>query len=254
MSVEFSKFPSDAAWRKIYASSPFKPMFSLLNEIQYHNPVRKGVDAFAKEIKIQGLLLELQHRLCDAGKSYVLMMFYSKQGIPDKRWHISPGSRGSSVEYFPDFEDRHFEIKGWFDFYADTLYYKLFSAWDIVGHILNVKCNLGLSRASFHNAVCVAIEQNSASYTHWSQIVTSSVFRKAKGIRHDITHNYLPSTTGMTIGLKEYSIGGKRKRKEYRFGMKKYLPSDEIVANLDQALDLFKITLEKVQHELGCAT
>ena len=77
--------------------------------------------------------------MTDVATSYVLTMFYYGKGIPDKRWYISPGRNGASIQYYPDFADVHFQIKAWFDFYSDVLYYKLFSAWDLMGHVLNVQ-------------------------------------------------------------------------------------------------------------------
>lgn len=56
------------------------------------------------------------------------------------------GRSGQSVEYFPDVQENHFIIKGWFHYYADTFYQKLFAAWALVGHLLNDIFGLGPKR------------------------------------------------------------------------------------------------------------
>lgn len=105
-------------------------------------------------MELQIYLHEVRQRLGGVARSYILMMYYYGKGIPDKRPYVSPSKDGHSVQYYPDFTERqHFHIKGWFDFYSDTFYYKLFSAWALIGHMINVAYGLGIKKADFSKAV-----------------------------------------------------------------------------------------------------
>jgi hypothetical protein len=41
-------------------------------------------------------------------RNYTYTMFYYNQGIPDEVWYKSPGSKGQSVELFPDFKEEDY--------------------------------------------------------------------------------------------------------------------------------------------------
>ena len=232
MSTIFFGFPSHEDWKRIYNDSPFDRLFSLLDSFQNKGHASQGIDGFTKAIELHGLIYEVQQRLSDVRRSYILMMFYYKQGIPDQRWYISPGRNGESVQYYPDFEERHFHIKGWFDYYSDTLYYKLFSAWDVVGHILNVKYDLKVDMVYFGKAVEALKSKHPSLHANFAGVRESPVFKKASTIRNDITHNYLPNTAGMAVY---------RGSKSTTVGLKKYVPSDEIIANVQEILELFAL-------------
>ena len=80
-------------------------------------------------------------------------MFHFTKGVPDDEWFISPGKNGESIQYYPHFEEKDHFTKAQFDYYADIFYYKLFSAWDTVGHVLNVLYELEIDKATFNEAV-----------------------------------------------------------------------------------------------------
>jgi hypothetical protein len=201
-----------------------------------------GVDAFAKAIELDGLHFEMHDRVSAAATSYVLMVFYFEQGIPDKRWRQSPGKNGSSISYFPDFRPRHFRLKGWFDFYADVFYYKLFSAWDLMGHVLNVRHSLKLPLPDFVSAMEALGRKDPVGRKAWDPIFGSHIFRDVRQIRNKITHGYSPNTTGMSVSREESILDGK-KSITYGFGLKKYLPSNEILSMANKGIDLFERSL-----------
>lgn len=237
MSTPFFEFPTHEDWKRIYEASPFEAIFSRMDVFQAKKHMGDGLEGALKAIEVDSLIYETQQRLGDVGRSFILMMFYYEKGIPDKRWYVSPGSRGGSIEYFPDFEKQHFAIKGWFDFYSDTLYYKLFSSWDLIGHILNIKYDLEIDRIYFRTTVKALEGKEPTMYAKLTSILNSPVYQSASRIRNDITHNYLPNTTGMAISRDGRAIS---------IGLKKYVPSDEIVNNIQQTLDLFALTLQHI--------
>ncbi len=233
MSSVFFEFPTQEEWKRIYKASPFEELYSALDRVTQRSDWSD--DVFIT-LEVRGYLNELMHRFADTFKSYQMMMFYYEKGIPDQRWYSSPGKQGESMQYFPDFENHHVYIKAWFDFYSDTLYYKLFSAWDIIGHILNVKYSLNIrkDRVNFREAVQRLKNRDETLFERLDALINSPSYQEAKRVRNDITHNYLPNVPGMAVF---------REDRFDAWGVKKYIRSNEVVANIKEALDLFGKTM-----------
>lgn len=195
------EFPTRIDWKRIYNSSPFKGLCSLISQLENSGfGTGNNVQEFPAGMELLGYLYEVKQRLGDVTISYIFMMYYYEKGIPDKCWYISPSKDGHSVQYFPDFAEKHFHIKGWFDFYSDTFYYKLFSAWDSVGHMINVAYGLSVKKVSFSTAVkALNNRRNEILYKRLKELQNSTGFVKAKEIRNDIAHNYLPNTPRIRI-------------------------------------------------------
>lgn len=266
MSTDVLEFPTVADWERIYNSSPFKELYSLLSQIDTTN---FGIDSYAQEflagMEMEDYLYELKLRFADIVASYIFTMYYYEKGIPDKRWYVSDGH---SIQYFPDFAEIHFHHKRWFNFYSEIFYYKLFSAWDSIGHMMNVACCLGLDANKVHfNRVVESLNNkgNTKLYERLNELKNSASFFRASRIRHDITHNYLPNVPGVRIcrgdnpkppissGFKPilkvtYKYKGKDNKsktvKTTKLGLYPYITSDEIVANIQEALGLFAQTIE----------
>jgi len=233
----YFEFPTNEDWKRLYNAASFDKIFSFLDDFAAKSRPGSGWTGLTKAIELNGCIYEIQHRLADTSRSHILMMFYYEKGIPDKRWYISPGKNGESVQYFPDFEEEHFYIKGWFDFYSDVFYYKLFSTWDLIGHALNVKYDLGVKRVDFGKAVRALEGKNRPLHDNLESIRNAPAFQTAKKIRDNITHNSLPNTVGMAV------------YKGDRFetvGLKHYTTSDEIVANVRETVALLEATMQHI--------
>jgi len=234
MSTVFFEFPTREDWRRIHNASAFKKIFSVLDSLEEREYL---TDDFTKDLELKGWFYEIRQRIEDTAISYCFMMFYYEKGIPDKRWYISPGTNGESIQYYPDFEEVHFRIKMWFDFFSDTLYYKLFSAWDLVGHVMNVKYSLKIPKKDVYFGTAVKALRCKGKNVHdcLKNVKDKQAYEKARRIRIDITHNYLPHTAHMVVhsGSKSTTID-----------LKQYIPSEEIVTNVREALELFAETLQ----------
>jgi len=199
-----------------------------------------SIDAFSRSIELETWVVHLQNRIYDVWKSYVLLTYYFEMGIPDAKWHISPGKHGESVQYYPNFKEKHFKIKREFDYYVDVFYYKIFSAWDTVGHVLNVLHNLKIKKPTFS---LVAEKMKSANINLCEElniIVKHSHFEKAKELRNNITHNYLPSS--IDAGIRRES------KSKISFGIGSYTTSKEFYENILNSLDLFAMTLSCIKQ------
>jgi len=229
-------FPTRADWKRIYNSSPFQGLSSLLTQLESSDLGRKeeSEDRLGL-LELQRYLHEVKQRLGDCLRSYVLMIYYYEKGIPDKRWYQSPGRDGHTIQYYPDFTDTHFRIKGWFDFYADTFYYKLFSAWDLVGHTMKVAYGLPVKKVYFTTVVEALSKKNKPLYDCLKELQDSPAFSTARTIRNDITHNCLPSVAAFGVCRSDDS-------KSVSLNVS-YTTSDEVVANAQEALLLFAKTI-----------
>ena len=170
-----------------------------------------------------------------------MMVFYFCKGIPDDEWYISPGKKGQSVEYFPHFEKQHHLTKAWFDYYADVFYYKLFSAWDTLGHLLNIMYGLEVDKPSFNRVLKKLKAIRPDLYTELKNLEDSPEFEQARKTRHDITHNLLPGHVGP--GVQRVS------KNDITFGVGSYTPSAKIKENAIKFLNLFGAALDAIKKQ-----
>ena len=234
MSTELFEFPTREDWKRIHSVSAFKKIYSVLDSLESSEHLTGD---FARDLELKGWFYEIRQRVEDTAISYFFMMFYYEKGIPDKRWYSSPGINGASVQYYPDFEEVHFHIKRWFDFFSDTLYYKLFSAWDLIGHILKVKYDLEIKEREvyFSTAFKKLGDKEKNLRRCLKKVKDSPVYKEALKIRNNITHNYLPNTAHMVV---------LRHSQSTTIDLKEYKTSEEIVTNVRGTLELFAETLQ----------
>jgi hypothetical protein len=199
-----------------------------------------SIDVFSRGIELETWVNHLQNRIYDVWKSYVFLTYYFEMGIPDDEWYSSPGKHGESVQYYPNFEEAHFKIKSEFDYYVDVFYYKIFSAWDTVGHVLNVLHNLKIKKPSFASAIKKLELVNIDLYERLRAITNCSHFKKAKKLRDNITHNYLPSS--IDAGIK------REPKSKISFGIGSYTTSKEFYKNILNSLGLFAKTLDCIKQ------
>jgi len=217
----YPEFPTKEDWTRIYNASQFENIFSLLDRFDELIPTSNDLLDLPTTIELQSLVPEITHRLGDTGKSYLLMMFYYEQGIPDDPAFISPGMQGQTVQFYPNMD------------------FKLFSAWDLIGHFLNVKYGLGVEKVDFNKAVTNLKSKNVGPFKNLGKLKSSPAFKTASILRNNITHNRLPNTLGMEVTRKVTRIGP-----AIDIGLKIYFPAAEIVANTRETLSLFASTIE----------
>jgi hypothetical protein len=234
------ELPTSARIAELYHASPFPAIIAAVLEMDSTNRGPKPIMAGLRAMHASGLLLQLDHRLVDAATAYCIALHYFNTGIPDDEWHLSPGRSGASVEYFPNFEAEHFRIKQWFDFFADAFYYKLFTAWDVVGHILNASLSLGLEphKVTFKAAVQALRAAPNELFDALNHLVSDPYFVEGSAIRNDITHNYLPYSTGIAVSFTESRVA---------VGLLPYITSRRIVSSMDALLRLFSESLAAIR-------
>lgn len=232
--MPLAKFPTQNEWQRLINTKSFP---ALSERVMHWIPVSssgEGLLAMTRDIRIRELVLQLQHRLSDVAKSYFLMRYYFEKGIPDEEWYHSPGKDGASIEYLPHFDEEHYLTKEWFDYFADVFYYKLFSSWDIIGHILDTRYRLNIKRVNFSRAIREIEEKDLSLYTELQKIREHPDFESARQIRNDITHNFSPSSPGLSVEIDDTSAS---------VGVRDYIPANEIRENAQSVLELFERTL-----------
>lgn len=239
--MTFVDFPSQEDLTRIHQQSPCIGFKAQLRELLESLDFGEGIESFVSSIEFQELVMQLHHREVDAAKSYVMLYYYYEQGIPDDEWFLSPGKDGSSVQYFPHFEERHHHIKDWFDYFSDTFYYKLFSAWDTTGHILNAYFSLGIDEdwVTFSRAINMLRSVQPDLWMSLDSILESSAYKRARKLRNDITHNYLPGSAGLSLDRKKSETA-----ETITVGIRPYTTSREIMENADEVLLVFRATID----------
>lgn len=238
------ELPTPDEWQAIFKSSPAAELLALARGPFKRADRLAGIDAFAQSVALSRLEMEVHNRVLDVARAFVFMTFYYQRGIPDGRWQISPGRNGQSIEYFPDFEEHHFVIKGWFDFYCDTFYQKLFSAWSILGHLLNIEYALGIKErdVDFIPAVRRVASVDAELARKLQSVVQHASFTAAQRLRHDITHNEAPTSTGMTVTRHESD-----EAVVYAMGTRAYTTSAVFMENAQSTIALLNESLRTLQ-------
>lgn len=242
--MTFSRFPKSEEWNEIYSSTSFEHISERLRSVVAKRITTSSLADFMRKIEVNEQFMQLQNRLADVAKSYVLMTHFYNQGIPDENWRQSPGSSGASVEYFPDFEEEHFLIKEWFDFYADTYYFKIFSFWDGIGHVLTAVYDLGISRqgVTLSRALKALRESQKEVASDWNELVQDRAFIQGRRLRNDIVHNFLPGSVGMRVKQGNYKSS---------LGIRQYTPSTVIMENCRQMIILVSSAVRILEKQVG---
>src|SRR5687767_4681425 len=138
------EIPTKDEWIAIQESYPFERLEIDRADFKYSIHPDGTMEAWRDSLPVTSWQSHLINRLIQTRWSWVMMMYFFGKGIPDDEWRISPGRNGESVEYFPHFTTEHHLIKAQFNYYEDFFYYRLYSAWDTLGHILNLIYVLGI--------------------------------------------------------------------------------------------------------------
>lgn len=244
MAENFFDFPSEEDWLSIEQNSSIDNLFTLLDEckLKIIDENHGALDSTTL-LSLDGFIYDLYHRIGYVGLSYIFMEFYHQKGIPDEKLHAE--SSGEDNYWFPNFEKKHWNIKRWFDYFSDIFYYQIFSSWDGVGHLINEQYQLGLDLddVSFRRIIKPLKNANQELSQKLQDLIDSDVYKTALRIRNDIAHKHLPNVPGMiVVKQKSPSIGLSGRS----YASKNYVPSNQIIVNSKDFLDLFAKTLQAI--------
>lgn len=241
------EFPTEEDWRELSAKYPFGQLQIRVGEFEFAGETGDGFDVVYGRSEVLHWTVNLQHRLVSAYQSCLIVLFYYKLGIPDDEWYMSPGRSGTSIEYLPHLTKRHRKIKYQFDFFTDVFYYKSFSAWEAIGHLLFVIYALELNKKekiNFKLGVSKLEKVRPALYTKLDSIKSDDAFKLANKIRDDIAHNYPPHTVSARLmRFKTETENG------ISDGGANYTPSTTIKENITAMLQLLAKAIEALREQ-----
>ncbi|MFZ1699466.1 MAG: Cthe_2314 family HEPN domain-containing protein [Pyrinomonadaceae bacterium] len=184
----------------------------------------------------------LSNRLIRTKWSYVIMIFHFRKGIPDDEWVISPGRRGQSAEYLLHFEKDDRIRKAQFDYFADIFFFKLYSCFDTIGHLLHMVYDLGLTKPDFHRSVKKLADVRPDLFEKLNSVVESDGFRDLKEIRHGVAHRELPGHIGGMVTKVSPSM--------FTIGTGAYMPSRKVVAIAQQSLRTLVKAMTEIRSQI----
>lgn len=237
--------PTKEEYKNLLDSYPFDESVISSDSFNYTIHPENSIELLYASNQIQTWQIHLANRMYQTRWSWVLLNHLFNKGIPDDEWYISPGKSGSSVEYFPHFEKNHHIIKAQFDYFSDVFYYKLFSAWDNLGHILDNMYGLEIKKVDFHKAVEALKDVKSTLHSNLNSLMESEDFKNMKEFRHSSTHNELLGNVGS--GMAKFS---NKTASGITFGVGNYTTSLQIKNNADKSLILLTQAIEFIKEQV----
>jgi hypothetical protein len=239
---QYLDYPSQEEWVKIEENSEIN---SLYLDIE-HITVGSGLLSIYYSSEMNSWLQLFNNRLGQARISYVFLSHYYNKGIPDDEWYRSPGDTGQSIQYFPHFSEEHYNFKLMFDFYAETFYNKLYSAWDTIYHLVNIYYRFDV-KPNFRFSVNVMKELlaiDEVAHAILDSAKKSKEFITFKELRNNIIHNFAPNDISSGMMKTNISEGmllpdGKLAAKngiQISMSVGKYTPSRVFKENIDQTI------------------
>lgn len=198
-----------------------------------------------ENLELDYLIREFNNKRFSLIINYSLAKKYLEKGIPDNPYYQSPGKNGAGVSYFPLFQDEHYANHYWYGFYIEAFYFRFEGLVDSIYHIINSRLNLNTPEGTgFQNKILkkVKVIDPSLALT-LENFKLDDDYKKAKGIRNDITHNFSPNklSSGVKINNKIGLIS---------VGVPDYMSVLEVQTNIDNIIHLLAILTEKIQKKL----
>lgn len=240
---EHLEYPSKDQWIEIEGKSKIAQLY-----LDVKLPETLDFLSFFGNQELLSWIRLFNNRIGQSRMSYIFFMHYYNKGIPDEEWFISPGKEGQSIQYFPHFENKTFYYKTMFDYYIDNFYYKFFSAWDTIYHILNVYYQFDIQPGSGFNGNVMKRLQQKNQELHKIILLTnkSKPFKLSRTLRNDITHNFAPND--ISSGISRQKEKGKVKKVSY--GVGKYTPSKVFVENINGIIEEFILLLKALKTRI----
>lgn len=253
----FLEFPTKKDWQAIEETYPLKNLKIFEIESIAKNLLQKYLVTTRLIIlcELKDWEAHIKTRLDDVRISYVMMSFYFQKDIPDDEYCVSD-KKTNSERYFPNFSEQGYYNLMWFRYHSDIFFYKLFSAWDNVAHMINIiyemkiyKPDFSLKGLGIKNGELEKANKNLSNRLK-HEILNDSNFNKVRLFRNDVTHNLLPGQINFIEKSVREKAKGKVTKETASFGMGKYACSKEVVNSSLVALELFDKILSIVRDEI----
>ena len=199
------------------------------------DPIRKSISDMGCSVQELNFLFEegihewqqvLYNKVHKIEIAYTCTVFYYENGIQDIELSKMPEG------------DMHRKIM--FDFFVDMGLYSVYSAFDVIGHILNNRYNLGIDdrKIYFGTAVDKLKDKDNDLFKKLDAIRNTNEYRKGK-IRNDFAHNIPPTEMlGFVIERKNNVISMKENDRKLSSEMMETFK--DVVDLLQEAANIIK--------------
>ncbi|MYL65449.1 hypothetical protein GLW07_18990 [Bacillus hwajinpoensis] len=190
----------------------------------------------------------LNSRILSVNTSFAYAMNYYDRGIPDEEWFKSPGKKGKSVQFFPNFEDEHYSNQYNFNYFVDTFFLKAYTIFETIGHLLYKMYeqedyeNRSNNFINFKGTIYKIKNDNKPLFVDLVKIKKSDKFKRGTDLRNDIAHNHPPYTISSGVNIKGRNAS---------YGIGDYVTSSEIKEVMIKFLESIKETIEILHKHLG---
>ena len=201
--------------------------------------------------------------------TYTLVYHYFNAGIPDDRWYQSPGDKGQSVQYMPDFLEEHWGRNIWFGYFSNVYYMTISSIWDSVLEIINhyydydfpvdmrLRSNILKKLKAEHSEIAdiFAALQSNELYSQAQEYRTGAAHGSAaNNVKNTVkyeknivsTFPILDDNGMLVLDSKGKPMTEQKKVRKISLGIGKYTPTRVIFQNMQ---DYAKLSAEKI-HEI----
>lgn len=163
-------------------------------------------DHFSQLVFNQGLVNYIRQHNNKVGTlkvSYALCRHYFDKGIPDDPWYSSPGKNGESVQYMPEFKPEDWLNRYWFSYFAEAVYFKLFSVWDSIIGFINEYYQMGhIEDYRFRSNVMATLKSQRKDIKDFmSNILKEQIYNDANMYRTKIVHGATPTDVSSGINI-----------------------------------------------------
>ncbi|MBT2254429.1 Cthe_2314 family HEPN domain-containing protein [Priestia megaterium] len=244
ITIELFDSPKGQDIKELIKDNPIKS--SIIKEIDFYKNEKPTLETnprpFVDNLDIQQWVLILGNRIRELNIPLAYSMYFLEKGIPDDKWWKE--GEIQSVEFFPDFDNDNWSNKYSFDFFSDTFFYKVFTVFETIGHLLFKKFDLephGRQKISFNTAISNLKGKHEGLYTDLLDIKQSDKFKKASIFRNDSTHNFPPYRIGNGFKVFDNSMS---------VGIGNYTPSKEVKKIMIGALECIDETLKSLHKHL----
>ncbi|TXK77714.1 Cthe_2314 family HEPN domain-containing protein [Paenibacillus sp. N3.4] len=238
------EYPSKAQWIEIEKKSKIA---------QLHLDVKKlktsDIFAFITNEELSSWIRLFNNRLGQSRMSYIFFMHYYNKGIPDDEWFIV---KDQSIQYFPHFNKETFYYKSIFDYYIDNFYYKFFSAWDTMYHIINVYYQFNIETGNRFNSNVMKnlLKIDNNLYKVVEQTNKSEPFTLSRTLRNDITHNFAPNDISSGVIKENEEFKNNMSIMKVSFGVGHYTHASVFTNNINGIIENFLPLLQELKNKL----
>lgn len=213
------RFPSREEWRRILLSYPLARID--VQNRAFYQPEGDGslhsrwIQTFV-DIEAKEWIEHLYSRLDDVQYGFVMMTFYFQQysQAENTSRQKTDVERRENRNLFHAFDRHRSYEKLYFDRYSQLFYLSMFSAFENIGHIINVLYSLQIGkivfdedkqkqkrkgRVSFVDVVKKLKNEFPHLHKQMLELKEREAFKLFQKIRNDMSHNFLPRRVGGSI-------------------------------------------------------